>query len=154
MYVKTERMSGMLVKEFSLFDIDEETGEVSPVSDTKQFKGSPLGKGWFAMYDKAIDKLLESGAPPTAWKLYFKLVRMNNFKENEVRCQKTWLIKELGVTRNAFYNALKWLVDNHFVKETTSMGQGAFIVNPDFSARGTKSLEGRKALWTFSVKND
>lgn len=140
------------VKEFNLFEMDEETGEVQPVRSVRLIKGSQLGRGWFVMYDKAIDILLERNASPTVWKVYFKLLRLHGY-DSSLRVQKEWLIKELGVDRNAFYKALTWLKDNNFISETESMGQTAFVLNPNFSARGTKPLKQRKALWSFSVSD-
>lgn len=140
-----------IIKEFNLFELDEDSGEVSPMGSTRVYKGSPLGKGWFIVYDKAIDALLEREAPYTAWKLYFKLIRMHDYG-TELRCQKKYLIKELGVTPTAFYNALRWLKENNFVTETTVMGQGAFVLNPDLAGRGSKSVKTRRGLWSLSPK--
>lgn len=139
-----------VIQEFNLFELDEETGEVTPLSHSSKVKGSQFGEGWIVVYKKSLDKLIDERAPYTAMKIYCKLMGMQDYG-SEIRIQNKYLYESLGITAKAYSKAIKWLEERHFIKRTTTMGQNAFILNPSYTACGKSSLDKRKFLWSMKA---
>lgn len=139
-----------IVKQVSLFEFDHDTGEATPLRSSTVIKGSELGGDWIVVYTKAFEELLDKGASFSALKLYIKLLAMQTYDE-EIVVSKKWLRNELGLCKEAFYAALKWLKDENFVFEGEKLGQGTFILNPAHTAKGTKSLKRRKVMWSLKA---
>lgn len=140
-----------IIKQVSLFKEDKETGEILPLSSSTMYKGSQLGDDWIVVYTKAINKLLESQASYTALRIYLKLMALQTFGKT-IKIQKKYLYEQLGLCRNAFCKALKWLKDNDFLQEVEEEGQSAFLLNPNVTTRGTDSLSAKKLLWSMNLK--
>ena len=143
-------MSKKVVQEMNLFELDDETGELTPLSHSSKIKGSQFGEGWIVVYKKSLDKLVDEQAPYTAMKIYCKLMGMQDFGP-EIRVQNKFLYESLGITAKAYYKALKWLEDRHFIKRTVALGQNAFVLNPSYTACGKSSLDRRKFLWSMKA---
>lgn len=143
-------MSKKVIQEFNLFELDEETGEISPLSHSSKVKGSQFGEGWIVVYKKSLDKLIDEQAPYTAMKIYCKLMGMQDYGA-EIRIQNKYLYESLKITAKAYAKAIKWLEERHFIKRTTVLGQNAFILNPSYTACGKSSLDRRKYLWSMKA---
>lgn len=141
-----------IVKEMNLYDVDVDTGEVTQLSSSRQYRGSMLGDGYIVVYKNALENLLDKGASYTALRIYIKIMSMQNFG-TKVVIQNKFLYESLGICRNAYYTALNWLIDNHFVKKDSENGINAFVLNPKHTACGTASLKKRAALWSMSKED-
>lgn len=140
-----------IVKETSVFDVDVDTGEITPLSSSRLYRGSMLGDGYIVVYKNALNALLEKGASYTALRIYLKIMSMQTFG-SKVVIQNKYLYESLGICRNAYYAALNWLVDNNFIKKDSENGINAFVLNPKHTACGTASLKKRTALWSMTAK--
>lgn len=140
-----------LVKEITLFDLDKETGELVPMSQTTKYEGTELGDDWIVLYKKALDKLLGMNVSGSTLKLFIKLLSMQDFGK-EIVVSKKYLRESLQMPKSTFTMSLTWLKEHDFVKETTSMGNQAFVLNPKVTACGKKALKERKAFWSMSNK--
>ena len=139
--------------EFSLFEVDPETGEKRTISDTvSRRRGTQFGDDWVVLQNKAINKLLDEGASYSALRLYLKLVSMQDYGK-EIRVSKPYLYKSLDMHRKSFADALKWLEDSGFVREIEVQGQLAFVLNPDHTAKGSSSLKARKSIWSLKAED-
>ena len=134
-----------IIKELSLFD--SETGEL--LGEHTFIKGSPLGEGYVVIYTKAIQYLLESNASYTAIRIFLQLMSMQDFGV-EIIASKKYLYTKLGICKNAFFKAISWLKQHNFIIETTSLGNTAFILNPNVTTCGTKSLAQKRQIWSLS----
>lgn len=139
-----------LVKQTNLFNVNSETGELEPVSSATHYKGSMLGDDWVVVYTRALERLLELNASYTALRIFLKLMSLQTFGKT-VKIQKKYLYESLGLCRNSFCKALKWLKDNNFLKELEEDGQNAFLLNPEVTTRGTDSLPGKRLLWSMKL---
>lgn len=140
-----------LFTQFSLFEVDPETGEKRTISDTvSRRRGTQFGDDWVVLQNKAINKLLDEGASYSALRLYLKLVSMQDYGK-EIRVSKPYLYKSLDMHRKSFADALKWLEDNGFVREIEVQGQLAFVLNPDHTAKGSSSLKARRGIWSLKA---
>lgn len=139
--------------EFSLFEVDESTGEKRTITDTiSRKRGTQFGDDWIVLQNKAITKLLDEGASYSALRLYLKLVSMQDYGK-EIRVSKPYLYKSLDMHRTSFASALRWLEEKGFVKESETMGQLSFILNPEHTAKGSSSLRARRALWSVTASD-
>lgn len=139
--------------EFSLFEVNPETGEKLPLSDTVTRKrGTQFGDDWVVLQNKAINKLLDEGASYSALRLYLKLVSMQDYGK-EIRVSKPYLYKSLDMHRKSFADALKWLEDSGFVREIEVQGQLAFVLNPDHTAKGSSALKARRGIWSLKAED-
>lgn len=135
--------------EFSLFEVDPETGEKLPLSDTvTRRRGTQFGDDWVVLQNKAIQKLLSENASYSALRLYLKFVSLQDYGK-EIRVSKPYLYKSLNMHRKSFADALKWLEEEGFVKEIEVQGQLAFVLNPEHTAKGSSSLKARRGIWSL-----
>lgn len=139
-----------LVRETHLLDVNVETGEVTPLSSSRTYRGSMLGDGYIVVYKSALERLLSEGASYTSLRIYLKLMSLQNFGA-KVIIRNKYMYESLGICERAFYKAMKWLIENDFVKKSDENGYTAYLLNPKHTACGTASLQTRSKLWSIKA---
>lgn len=125
-------------KYINLFQkVDQSTGEI--VAESK-WGGSPFGDGWVMMYKEVINEMIHSiSMPPTALRVFLKLASMQSY-DMHIVCSRTYLMKDLGITRKTLWKSLKWLKEENIIMEDEYLGRSSFIINPAVSNCGTQNI--------------
>lgn len=141
-----------LVKEINLWNVDEDTGEITPTASHRVYAGSELGDDWVVMYKKPLARLVDEGASYCALRIFLKLASMQDFNKDIV-VSRAWLRKELNMGKNTFLEAIQWLSDKNYIKEGEFQGNHTFVLSPHATTCGSKNLKRRKAIWSITAED-
>jgi len=108
----------------------------------KQFK-SELGKGWFAMYQDALDWLADTKFKNEEYRILMKLLSKLDF-HNYIRITQTEIAKELNMNQSAVARAIKGLIDYDVIRKGPKAGNAnTYRLNPYMAHKG-RSIENTK----------
>lgn len=135
---------------FSLFD--NETGELIARNESV-VNNYKLGEDWIVMYQKRLRQLAETVPNLSTIKVYMYLASAQSF-DNYIYTTTKQVSLDLDMTYKTTWLAVKWLEDNHYLRRVTPNGVPAFMLNPDVTTKGAKTLQAKKAAWsmTFPVR--
>ena len=129
-----------LARHFSV--VDPETGEV--LHETVKY-GSQNGEGWMIVYRDAYMQLTLEAPDFVTSKVFTVLMTKQPF-EGGIKMTKKAIADKLGVSRTAVWQAIKWLKENRYIKETKTDGVPEFLLNPNVTTCG-KNKKAKIALW-------
>ena len=126
-----------IVRQISL--IDEETGEF--ISSNQQKLGSKLKEGWIVVYKRALIKLLDDCPNCATLKVYLRIAAAQTY-DTITYITTPYVAKSLGITYQTAWNAVRWLVNNGYLRKTSNpTGATGFIVNPLVSTCGKHNYD-------------
>ena len=125
---------GRVVKHSQI--IDAVTGEITGKILREDVNyGTQNGDGWVMVYREAYMQLMLEAPDFVTSKVFAVLMTKQPF-DGGIKMTKKAIADKLGVSRTAVWQALKWLKENHYVKETKTDGITEFLLNPNVTTCG------------------
>lgn len=133
-------------KQFSLFDDD------GTLIKSTEYSVEGFDRSWFIMYKATTEQMLSKFSELTKLKVFMFILSQQTFDSLVITNMK-YIAKTLGISYKSTWLAVKWLIENDFIKKVEKNGNKGFIINPYYSACGRKSLKERKEVWNWSKNN-
>ena len=97
------------------------------------------------VYRDTFMQLLLEAPDFVTLKVFGALMTKQEF-EGGIKTTKKAIADKIGASRTAVWQALKWLKENHYIKETKTDGQTEFLLNPNVTTCG-KNKKTKMELW-------
>lgn len=139
-----------LMRQISLFDM--ETGEL--ISSHQNVAGSRLKEGWIVVYKEALKDLIMKAPNYATMKVYLYIATSQDY-DTVTYISTSFVARKLGMAYQTAWNAVKWLIENNYLRRSEVNGSIGFIVNPLVSTCGRKNYEEKLAAFadSFSTEN-
>ena len=130
-----------MIYEYSLFD---DQGRL--ISKTVRKKAKLKGD-WIVFYKQPLRKLIErTDIEPSILRIYFWLASKQTF-ENYVMVTRKKIAKDLNLSRNTVFKALKFLQNEGYLKIVDLDGNTGFLLNPVVTVKGAKQKFEKMTMW-------
>lgn len=130
-------------KEFSLFDDDDNL-----VAKHTTY-GDVLSEGWIVMYKKPLQHLVLHCTEYSKVRVFAYLSSLQSY-DSVVYTTISDVSKQLNLNYKTTWNAIIWLEKNQYLIRTVKNGSSGFILNPQITTCGKKSLKEKKFAWKMS----
>lgn len=122
------------------------------ISDTVTSRPRRLEGEWIVFYKKPLKQLAIDAPPLSVLRVYLYLASQQTF-ETYVIVAPSKIMKDLGMARRTFYDAIRYLKENGFVQQHEHNGNIAWLINPTLTTRGRGNQTVKNALWSITNKD-
>lgn len=137
---------------FTEFNIWTPGGEQVLHRVSKMPKGK-LGRGWVAIYKKAVRKLIIECPSYNTLRIYLFLASKQTYEKVVIVAAKT-VIEALNINISSFTRGIKWLIEHEYIKPMVVDGVRGWILNPQVTVCGASSKNGKQRLWTLQKNKE